>query len=500
MGIIQKQAFRSTVVNFIGAGFGAISRLSMPVILSEFQIGFLALLDAVSGMLVALFSMGYHQLLYRLFPEFRDEGKGHHGFLALGLFLSLIGISLSFIVYVTFKDYFIPNSDDYSAYAVYLWMIIPIVAFRTLFRNMDGYVGMLMNTVFGSFLDGLVSKVLLLLGLVGFALSFYSYDSLITIFTIALCAPGALITLYALLKTKKIVLPSKEFIVPERKKKVMSYIGFGMLLGASGSIIYYIDSLMINKLISVEALGIYSVFFFAAKLITIPSRSLMKISVIMISESWKEGNMDNILDIYKKSCLNQLLIAAFIFSIGWIALDPALNYLQAEKVPFYKANQFVFFFLGISMLIELGTGENASIISASDKYKFNTYFNLIFAGLLIITNLIFIHYLDIIGAALASAVAMLIANFLRWIFLKKVYGLQPFDGKFLKVFIFGAVLIAIASFARFDLNPVVQIITGVAIICITFFVGLYAFKLSPDLTDMMKGIAKKAKRMVKGDK
>lgn len=481
MGIIQKQALRSTIVNFIGAGFGAITRLSMPVVLTEFQIGFLALLDAVSGVFVTIFSLGFEQVLARLFPQFRDEEKGHHGFFMLGIFLSLTGILISFIAYFFLKDFLLPNTDNYSNYTNFVIFIFPLIFFRILFRNMDGYAGMLMNTVLGSFIDGLVSKVLLLLGLMGFALSMLNFDHLIIIFVSSICLPGLIMTFYGLFKTKKIILPSKEFSKPDIRKQMMQYIGFGVLMGASNSIVFYVDSLMVNKLISLEALGIYSTYFFAARLMAIPSRSLGKISTVILAESWKNNDMENIDDVYKKSCLNQMLIGVFLLGVGWACLDPALTFLPGDKTELYQSAKYVFFFLGLGLLIELATGVNASVIATSKKYKYNTYFNLILAVCVIALNFVFIQMYDITGAALATMCAMLIVNFMRWVFLVRTYKLQPFDSKFLKAVVFGLIFIGAAHFIEYEAKPIVKILINGSAFTLVFVLAAYFLNLSEDL-------------------
>ena len=85
MGIIQKQALRTTVINFIGAGFGAVTRILMPIIISPAQVGLLNLLDSISGIFVTIFSLGFEQILAKMFPSYRDDEKGHHGFLVFGI-------------------------------------------------------------------------------------------------------------------------------------------------------------------------------------------------------------------------------------------------------------------------------------------------------------------------------------------------------------------------------------------------------------------------------
>jgi O-antigen/teichoic acid export membrane protein len=493
LGIIQKQALKSTVVNFIGAAFGAVTRLSMPVVLTEFQIGFLALLDAVSGVFVTVFSLGFEQVLARLFPQFRDDDKGHHGFFLLGVFISLTGVILSFIAYFFLQDLFLPNATTSGSHTSFAIFIFPLILFRILFRNMDGYAGMLMNTVLGAFIEGLVSKLLLLLGLMGFALSFLDFDYLIVIFVFSICFPGMVMLLYGLFKTPKIVLPSNEFTKPKLRKQIIQYIGFGVLMGASNSIIFYVDSLMVNKLISLEALGVYATFFFAARLMAIPSRSLVKISTVVLAESWKEKDMDNIDDVYKKSCLNQLLIGTFLLGLGWSCLEPALTFLPGDKAGLYQGSMHVFFFLGLGLLIELGTGVNSAIIATSDKFKYNTYFSLLLAVCVILLNYIFIHFYDIVGAAVATMLSMTIVNVLRWLFLYKTYKLQPFDLKFMKAVLFSVLFIGLAYLIDYQVSPLIKILINGFAFSALFVAAIFILKLSPDMGGLLNKLFPKKK-------
>ena len=65
-------------------------------------------------------------------------------------------------------------------------------------------------------------------------------------------------------------------------------------MGASGSVVIYIDQLMINNMISLSAVGVYGTFFFAARLLVIPSRGINRISVVVLAESWKRDDRKNI--------------------------------------------------------------------------------------------------------------------------------------------------------------------------------------------------------------
>ncbi len=493
MGIIQKQALRSSLVNFIGVGFGAITRLSMPVILTERQIGLIQLLDSVSGFFVTIFSLGYTQILSMIFPKFRDEESGHHGFLIFGILLSILGVTVSWLIFYFFGDYYFNSTNGNDFFKAFSFLIFPLIFFRIIFRNLDGYIRMLFNTVFGVFLESFINKLLLMMSIVAFALSWINFEFLAYAFSLILCLPGLFISAFALIKTKKITLPSKELLAPSNRKLMLQYSMFGVFTGLSGSVVLYIDSLMVNKMISIEALGIYSTFYFAARLIIIPALSINRISAVILAESWKNKDMDNIQSIYEKSCLNQLILGTFLFVLGWACMDPVLSF--SPKLLNYADYKFVFFFLGIGLLVEMMTGTNAAIISTSKKYKYETYFNLILAGLIIVFNYFLIKQFQVVGAAAASFLAMMLINIIRWWFLNKNYGLQPFNGRFLKAFLIAASFICLVCFVDYEAQSWVKLLVNATFITIAFWSVILGLNISPDMNNWIKKIyAKFVKR------
>lgn len=486
MGIIQKQALRNTIIGFFGAGVGAVSRISMPLIITEAQIGLLQLLDAVSGIFISVFSLGFFQILARMFPRFRDDKNGHHGFLLFGIFISLVGILASWVIYYFFGEYLFHNGKDSNLMRSFSFLIFPLIFFRIIFRNLDGYANMLYNSIIGTFLDSFITKVLLLFSLAAFWLSYIDFDYLVHCFAFILCFPGAAIVVYSLWKTNKIILPHKKLIQKSNRKEIYHNMVFGILLGASGSIVLYIDSLMVNKMISMAALGVYSTFFFAARLMLIPTSSIARISGVVLADSWSNNNQKNIQEVYRKSSLNQLIIGAYLFGIGWACLDPALTFL-----PDYIAGKYVFFFIGLGLLVEMSTGLNTAIIATSDKYQYNTYFNLILTILVIVLNYIFIQLYGMIGAAIASMIALIVINVARWVFLYKRYQLQPFDRTFLSAFSIAVSFILICCIVDYEAKPIIKILINFIGLTVVFWFVVIQLKISSDINDWILKMKRK---------
>jgi len=480
MGIIQKQALRSTLINFVGVGFGSITRMIMPFVLEKAQIGVIALLDSISGVFIVALNFGYNLILKKLFPKYRNDDHGHAGFLALGLMLSILGTLIGVLFFHLFKDaYFGDKLDQSPLLKPFIFLIPILIFFRILFVNLDGYVRMLFKTVIGTFLEGFVSKIIFLTAILLYMYAIINFDYFIYLYCLALSFPGLFTLFYAFFITKKVKLPSSELMA--ESKKIRSYILFGILTGSTGAILQYVDILMIEKLIPINAeaeVGVYSVFFFAAALIMIPYKSVGKISSVVIAESWRDMDIENLKDIYKKSALNLLIIGGFLFIIGWACIDSVLEFKKLQPYAYAKN---VFFILGIARLIELSTGMNAEIIDSSEKYKFNTYFHVILAVLAIAFNLIFIPMYGILGAGIATFLALTIINILRGVFLYKTYQLIPFDKHFFKTLVVVIVFIVLASLMSFNINPILEIVINALVLSIAYWAVIIKLKVSSDI-------------------
>ena len=468
----------------------------MPFVLEKAQIGVLALLDSISGVFIVALNFGYNLILKKLFPKYRNEDNGHAGFLALGIILSVLGASIGIVFFYLFKDaYFGEKLTQNSLIKPFVFLIPILIFFRILFMNLDGYVRMLFKTVIGTFLEGFVSKIIFLSAITLYVFTIVNFDTFVYLYVFALSFPGVFTLFYALFLTKNKTLPSTELM--SEFKVMKSYILFGILAGSSSAIIQYIDVLMIEKIIPVNAeaeVGVYSIFFFASMLLMIPLKGISRISGVILAESWKEKNITNIQEVYEKSALNLLLIGGFLFAVGWACIDSVLEFKALQSYAYAK---YAFFFLGIARLIELSTGVNAEIIDSSEKYKFNTYFNIVLAILAIIFNIFLIPIYGIIGAGFATFLALTIINIFRGVFLYKTYKLIPFGKNFFKTLLVVIAFIGLASVLKYNLNPVIEIIINFFIISVLFWTVVIKLKLSEDINNWL--LKMKNKFIVKND-
>ena len=144
----------------------------------------------------------------------------------------------------------------------------------------------------------------------------------------------------------------------------------------------------------------------------------------------------------------------------WVNIDNILEILGDD----YLEAKWVIFFIGLSFLIDMGTGAKNLVISLSKQYRMMLIFVSLLIVLVIVSNYIFIPIWGIQGAAIASAISMFITNLVKYLFIYRKYGFQPFNYRFLVV-----ISIFILSYTTQLLLPELSLITD--IITRSFIVG-----------------------------
>ena len=105
MGIIQRDAFRTMIISYLGLVLGYLNKgVLFVIVLSTDEIGLINLLISI-GLLFAQFaSLGVVNTTWKFFPYFRNEERNNYGFLKLVVVIALIGSVLAAFMAVVFGD------------------------------------------------------------------------------------------------------------------------------------------------------------------------------------------------------------------------------------------------------------------------------------------------------------------------------------------------------------------------------------------------------------
>ena len=489
MGIIQKGSSLSTFYLVIGILLGFVtSGLLIPNYFTKEQNGVGIQLSSYFLIYSQVVLLGLHTTVIRFYPHFKDDATRHRGFLTIVSLVILCSILLFSVLFFS-SLYLAPSFfEDSPLFGQYYWLVFPLTAFTVYFYLFDAYYSAQLKGSRGFFLKDVFQRILIILAIFGFIIWHFSFHSFVIIYCIATCIP-TLIFMVMLLREKQFSFTPRITAMYKENWKYMTKVsGYSLLLGISWVGITNIDAIMIEKMLNLEQVGIYGRNMFFGILVSVPYRAIHKVSSGVISNSFKENNLENVKTVYYKSSLNQMIIGAFIFCGLWLNIKNIYQLIPAS----YEAGKYVILFIGLGNFFTMIGGVNTAVISFSPYYRWNTIFVAILLVLVIIFNLIFIPLYGITGAAMAAAISILLYNVLMYFFLLGKYKFQPIGLKHLYI-----LLITAGCFYIAYIIPVIQVSFLVDILvrssCFTLLFGILILvtKVSPDINGTVNTVIKK---------
>lgn len=490
MGIIIKQSVKGSLWSYLGVltGFVTTSYLYTEYLTPE-VVGLFGLLMAISTLTSQFSLLGMGGVTARLFPYFRDPGKGHNGFLFVALIVLAAGFLFFLAAYYAFKGILIEtNLEKSRLFADYVYLLVPLTFFLLIFNLLDSYNRVLYDVVMGTFLQEFFQRLLIFIAVGLYAFSLLTPDQLIIAFAIAVCLKTIVLLVYLFRKGEINLRPRLAFIHKKLRKEMIGVAVFSIVGGMGSLIVFSIDKIIVNQMLNLANTGVYTVAFYFGTLVAIPSRPLLKISGTLIADAWARNDLPTIKDIYYKSCINQFVIGGFLFLGIWSNIDNILIILGED----YLQSKWVIFFIGIGYLFDMLTGANSQVIAYSRYYKVSLLFVMILIVVVVVLLYLFIPNWGIAGAAIAIAGALFLNNLMRYLFLYKKYGLQPFNRNFLIVAVFYTGL-----YFLLKIIPAQQLIPDLLIrgSVITLLTGI--FMLANPVSGDIKRLVEKYKRKIR---
>lgn len=489
MGVIQKQAIKNTVYSYLGVVLGFLTAgVLFPHILTADQNGLLKLLVSFAGLFAMFANLGFNNVTTRFFPYFRNKEKKHHGFLFYNVVVSLVGFLLCCIFFYLFKDEFIArNLEKSKLFTDYLFYLLPLAFFTLYFTVLDVYARAVYSSVVGTFLKEFVQRILIILTIVLYYFEMIGFETMVFLYVASMSLPTIILTLFLIGEKELGMRPNLSHVDRNMARGMISLSMFSVLTGLSSFTISNIDSVILNDKLGIGPTGIYSIMFYFGALIAIPARSIYRISSSVIAEAMKNKDMDTIYKVYHKSCISQLLIGTFLFLMVWCNIDTILRILP----PHFAEGKYVIFFIGLGNIFEMATGVNGLIVANSKYYRYDTLFMIFLIGVAIATNLVLIPIYGITGSAIASAIAMLSFNAIRYLFILVKFKMQPFDKYTVKVLV-----VSLGAFFTCYYIPTtgLMLIDGAArcgVIATAFWILIVRMKVSEEIYLKVKEYAQK---------
>ena len=493
MSAIRRQAIISSLLIYVGFAFGALNTylFTRNGIFTPEQYGLTRAFIVLGQFFYGFAGFGLASVMYKFYPYYKDNVPAQkNDLLTLVLLFAFIGFVLTtaggFMFETVIVKKFIAKSPLILKY--YYW-VFPFTFFLLFFSLLEAYSWSIGQTVVPNFLREAGFRVSTTILILLFLFTGKNFDLFIKLFSL-LYAISFISLLIYLIRLKEFYLVTQISRVTKKFKKkmltLMVYVYGGSLVSIGAQ---SIDFLTIASYRGLSSGAVFDFSSYLANVIQVPQRSLISISIPVLSRAWKEKDLVAIDRIYKRSSLNLLLVSIFLFSLIWLNYDNAVAALQLD--PIYKQGKWVVFLLALKNIIDMGTGVNSQIIGTSTSWRFEFFSGIILLILAVPLNIILVKQYGIIGSAWSNFIAYFIYNLIRIIFLKRKFNLQPFSWQTLWVLLHGAACFLLVHLLFQQIGQWTGIILRTITYLVLYGVTIVALRISPDIQPVVATIKKR---------
>ena len=489
MGIVRNQSIKNSISFYIGMFIGAVNTVIIyPNVFKSNpeHFGLMQILIAYAIVVSTFTTLGIPKTFVRFFPAIKQKGQLYF----LSFIVPLLGFVFASFSYFLFKEHLfelLNASDLLRENFFYIILLVFFIGFYNILTSisrsfLSTTVPIVINEVFLKFYS---MSVLFLhwFGYINFTgfLKIYLFGYILK-FIILLFIQFSNNRFSFSISVKDLQL-----------KEILSYGLYVLIGGISIMLVTRIDILMLGSMLEdgtgegLKQVAFYTVAFFIGNAIMVPAKSIAAISIPIIAKAWEKNNLDEIQTIYSKSSINQLIIGGIFFLCIWLNIDSVFSLLP-EK---FHSGKWVVFYIGCSQLLNMVSGLNDQIIINSKYYRYDLYTSIFLVFVTILLNLLLIPKYGINGAAIATAISILLFNLIRLILIKVKMDMHPFSFKTIYTILLLSVVYLVLSFLPSSGYAIFDIICKSSAVFVLFVPLLLYFNLSYDLNKIILDLRNK---------
>ncbi|MDQ6763929.1 MAG: lipopolysaccharide biosynthesis protein [Bacteroidota bacterium] len=498
MSQIRRQSIISTGFVYFGFLLGFINtylftRQGSPFTTSQY--GLTGIFIAVGNLMFAFANLGMVSTVYKFYPYYNDNlPKKKNDLMTWALVVSLIGFCFVVLAGIIFKDLVIrkfgANSPQFIRY--YFW-VFPFGFSLLLFSILEVFAWNIRKSIFTTFLREVLFRGLttLLIFILSFKL-IKGFDDFIKLYAFTYGIVALVLLIYLLWKKELQVVFTISRVTKKFYKKIVSLATLIYFGGTVLMIAQFIDTLVIMSVLGTGPAGIFALGSVVAGLVQAPQRGAVAASIPILSKAWKDKDYDKINLIYQRSGINLLIASLGIFIVIWLNYKDAV--ITFSLKPAYLQSQWIFFFLGMARVIDLGTGVNAQIIGTSVFWRFELLSGIILFLLITPLSYILVKQFGIVGAGYSNVISFTVYNIIRIIFLQRKFKMHPFSNKTLYAIFIAVACGALCYYTFQNFHGFFGMLLKGSV-----FISLYAgaviyFDLSPDVLPVLGSIRNRTRR------
>ena len=486
MGIVRNQSIKNSISFYIGMAIGAINTVIIyPNVFKDNpeHFGLIQILIAYAIVVSTFTNLGIPKVFVRFFPKIKEKGQLYF----LSLITPLLGFSLALISYFLFKEQVFELLNASKLLKVNFFYIILLVFFIGFYDVLTAVSRSFLSAAVPIFINEVFLKVYSMIALLLHWFGYLDFTNFLQIYLFGYFLKFTILFFIQFMNDRF----SLTFSVNDlRLKEILSFGLFVLVGGTSLMLITRIDMMMIGSMLDLEQVAFYTVAFFIGNAIKVPSKSIAAISSPLVAKSLEKKDYKETQSLYSKSSINQLIIGGILFLCIWVNIDDIFSLLPVK----FQGGKWVVFYIAIAQLFNMATGINSTIIMYSRYYRYDLYTNIFLVFITILSNYFLIQEYGIDGAAMATALSILLFNLIRLVLIKVKMDMHPFSFQTIKTIFL--ILIFYFAFAYYFNNifyssyAFVDIICKSLVICILFITAVMYFSLSDDIKKFVIEIKK----------
>lgn len=431
VGVVKRQGITNTVLVYIGTLVGAVSLLFVqPIYLTKDELGLTRLILSLATVLSSLLSFGISSVTVRYLPRVFDQERGHRGFFGFMMLYVTVSVTLGLLLLHLLRaplaQLYGPEGDLFGAN--YGFVVLLAVSYSFVL-GLNSYLMALLRSVFPTFVNDILVRLLFIALILLHFQGVLALNGFLLAFCLTYTVQAVILAIYAFIVGRPGLLPDMPHIRREIGLRSILRYGAVITFASINSVsLKFLDSIFVGHR-SVPLVAVYSVAAFMGLIIEVPLNALERIANPTIAHALAAKDLEQVDTIYRRSAHFLLLLGGFMFLCVVTNVRDLLSLLP----PGYAAGWTVAVVIALGALINMATGVNNPILINSDRYIYGSAFLVVLLALTVLGNWLLIPIYGMMGAAITSCVANVIYNGLKFAFIQRRFGMQPFDNATLRI-------------------------------------------------------------------
>ena len=470
------------MVIFLGAALGTlILWLSTHYIRDKQLFGYTKTITQQAVTLSQFVLLGLNSTMGVYVHRYANDDKKRKVMLTLCFLLPLIVTALVSVAYIILKEWIlrhfqpgdIPLMREYFYWLpLYTLLFVYLIIF-------EQYLGSQMKVALTGFMKEVVVRVLNIALLLLYAFDYVNFHTLVVGTVLIYVVPVTLNYLF-ILRTKGFGYSLRlSDIEPGEYREIIHFSWYHFLLTVSVILLGSLDILLLpfydHK--GLNSVAVYSIAIFLMSFLQMPYKAMYPGSYTVLAKAFAEGDMDKARDLFVRSSVNMLIPTVYMAVLISCNLNNVVHVISNG----YDDLAPVFEILLLGKVFDIATGMNDQVLSVANYYRFNFYLSLILTGILFLLIKLLVPVYGINGAAIATTASIIVFNTIKFLFVRRKLGMQPFSMNTVKIILAGLLCWGAGSVLPVIGGPLIDATYRVAIISILYLLVMLWLKPSEDM-------------------